>query len=61
MVRLGRTSLSADTRGLRGARHLSVHFLCTLTRFCAIATHYDKTARTFLAAVYQAGTAILLT
>ena len=61
MVRLGRTSLSANTSGLRGARHLIEHFFCKLKRFRASATRYDKTARNFLAAVYLAGTAILLT
>ncbi len=36
------------------------HFFCKLKQFRAIATRYDKTARTFLAAVYLAGTAIRL-
>jgi transposase len=61
VVRLGRTSLSTNTSGLRGARHLIEHFFCKLKHFRAIATHDGKSARNFLAAVYLAGTAILLT
>jgi transposase len=36
------------------------HFLCKLKLVRAIATRYDKAARNDLAAVYLAGTAILL-
>jgi transposase len=51
VVHLDRTSLSANTGGLRGARHLIEHFFCKLKHFRAIATRDDKTARNVLAAV----------
>ncbi|MDP9372277.1 MAG: IS5 family transposase, partial [Chloroflexota bacterium] len=41
---------------LYAARHLIEHFCCKRKQFRAIATRYDKTARTFLAAVYLAAT-----
>jgi transposase len=44
---------------LHEARHL-IEQSCTLTHLRAIATRYDKTAGTVLAAVSLAGTAILL-
>jgi transposase len=36
------------------ARHLIENFYCSLKRFRAIATRYDKTARNFLAAIHLA-------
>ncbi len=50
----------AYDRDLYGARHLAENFFCKLKQFRAIATRYDKTARTFLAAVHLAATVILL-
>jgi transposase len=37
------------------ARHLIENFFCKLKQYRAIATRYDKTARTFLAAIHLAG------
>ena len=42
------------------ARHLSEHCFGTLKQFRAIATRYEKIARTFLAAIHVAATASLL-
>ncbi len=58
--RRNRTEPRAYDRELYEARHLSENLFCTVKHFRAIATRYDKTARTFLAAVYLAATAILL-
>lgn len=42
------------------ARHLIENFYCSLKRFRAIATRYDKTATNFLAAIHLAATIIWL-
>jgi transposase len=42
------------------ARHLIENFFCKLKQFRAIATHYDKTARNFLAAIHLAAATIWL-
>ena len=42
------------------ARHLIENFFCTLKRFRAIATRYDKTARNFLAGIHLAAATIWL-
>jgi transposase len=41
------------------ARHLMENFFCKL-KYRAIATHYDKTARNFLAAIHLAAAIIWL-
>ena len=47
-------------KALYKARHLIENFFCRLKQYRAIATHYDKTARNFLAAVYLAATIVWL-
>jgi transposase len=42
------------------ARHLIENFYCSLKRFRAIATRYDKTATNFLAAIHLAAAIIWL-
>lgn len=42
------------------ARHLIENFYCSLKRFRAIATRYDKTATNFLAAIHLAAATIWL-
>jgi len=42
------------------ARHLIENFYCSLKRFRALATRYDKTARNFLAAIQLAAAIIWL-
>lgn len=42
------------------ARHLFENFYCSLKRFRAIATRYDKTATNFLAAIHLAAATIWL-
>ena len=56
-----RTDQRAYDRHLYQARHLIENFFCNLKQYRAIATRYDKTKRNFLAAVYCAAAAILLT
>ena len=58
--RRNRTEQREYDPNLYQARHLIEHFFCKLKQFRAIATRYDKTKRTFLAAVYLAASAILL-
>ena len=55
-----RTEQRAYAAQLYEARPLIEHFCCKLKQFRASATRYDKTKRTFLAAVYLAASAILL-
>ena len=55
-----RTDQRDYDRDLYQARHLIEHFFCKLKQFRAIATRYDKTARSFLAAIHLAASAILL-
>ena len=47
-------------RHMYAARHLIENFFAKLKQFRAIATHYDKTARNFLAAVHFAASVIWL-
>ena len=55
-----RTEQRAYDRDLYAARHLIENFFCKLKQYRAIATRYDKTKRSFLAAIYLAATVILL-
>jgi len=47
-------------RELYKARHLIENFFCKLKQFRAIATRYDKLARTFLAGIHLASAIIWL-
>jgi transposase len=47
-------------RELYKARHLMENFFCKLKQYRAIATRYDKTARSFLAAIHLAAAIIWL-
>ena len=47
-------------RELYKARHLIENFFCTLKQFRAVATRYDKTSRSFLAAIHLAAAIIWL-
>ena len=42
------------------AQHLTENFYCSLKRFRAIATRYDKTATNFLAAIHLAAAIVWL-
>ena len=53
------TPLKIDTEMYKW-RHLIENFFCKLKQFRAIATHYDKTTRNFLTAVYLTATISLL-
>ena len=55
-----RTEQRVYDRDLYRARHLIEHFFCKLKQYRAIATRYDTTARTFLAAVHLVAAVILL-
>lgn len=50
----------AHDKELYKARHLIENFFCRLKQFRAIATRYDKRARSFLAGIYAAASTILL-
>ena len=58
--RRNRKEQRAYDTDLYEARHLIENFFCKVKQFRAIATHYDKTARNFLAAVHLVATVILL-
>jgi transposase len=58
--RSNRTIQRTYDQELYKARHLIENFFQKLKQFRAIATRYDKTARTFLAAVYLASAVIWL-
>jgi transposase len=47
-------------REMYKARHLMENFFCKLKQYRAIATRYDKTARSFLAAIHLAAAIIWL-
>lgn len=49
-----RKKLRRFDKELYKARHLIENFYCSLKRFRAIATRYDKTATNFLAAIHLA-------
>lgn len=55
-----RTEQRAYDKDLYKARHLIENFFCRLKHYRAIATRYDKTARTFLSAIYLAASIIWL-
>lgn len=50
----------AYDKELYTARHLIENFFCKLKQYRALATRYDKTACTFLAAVYLASAVVWL-
>ena len=58
--RANRTKQRSYDKELYKARHLIENFFAKLKQYRAIATRYDKTARSFLAAVYCASSIILL-
>ncbi len=58
--RRNRNEQRAYDADLYQARHLIENFFCKLKQYRAIATRYDKTARTFLAAIHLAASVILL-
>ena len=57
----GGSNLATSLTATRAARRFRPYAYAKLKQFRAIATRYDKTARNFLAAVYLAAVAILLT
>jgi transposase len=56
----GRKSPRDYDHDLYKARHLIENFFAKLKQFRAIATHYDKTKRNFLAAIHLAAAVIWL-
>jgi transposase len=58
--RQNRTAPRPFDQELYKARHLIENFFCKLKQFRAIATRYDKTARSFLAAIHLAAATIWL-
>ena len=55
-----RKKLRPFDKELYKARHLIENFYCSLKRYRAIATRYDKTATNFLAAIHLAAAIIWL-
>jgi transposase len=58
--RANRRSPRAFDRNLYAARHLIENFFAKLKQFRAIATHYDKTTRNFVAAVHPTASVVWL-